>query len=324
MELRQETWRRCVGVARLAPSKHNSQPWWFCLTPGGLELHADGARAMPTSDPFGREVMIGCGAALHHLGLALRGEGLDPVTVLFPEGPEQSLVARVSATAGREPTAAELELLTAATERHTNRGPLDGRLLADAVPFLLQQSAERQGAKLHLVTTEGGRRALDDLVTRADRLATRDDAMVAELGAWVRAPGSPADDGVPATSAAPGHSAAYRGVFVQRDFDPRGLTARAGPDDRDEPAVAVLWTDGDRPLDWVTAGSALSDVLLTLTAHLGSASMLNQPVEIPSLRSSVATEFGLRGFPQLILRLGVGRPVSPTPRRSVEDLLTTD
>jgi hypothetical protein len=51
--------------------------------------------------------------------------------------------------------------------------------------------------------------------------------------------------------------------------------------------------------------------------------MVNQPVEIPPLRDTVRHELGIAGWPQAILRIGVGAPVPATPRRPVDDLLVT-
>ena len=59
-----------IETAVRAPSVHNTQPWRFHVGPAGLELHADRSRQLPAVDPFGRELLISCGAALY--GLRLR------------------------------------------------------------------------------------------------------------------------------------------------------------------------------------------------------------------------------------------------------------
>jgi hypothetical protein len=321
-----EMWRRCVDAARLAPSKHNAQPWWFEMTGGGVALHADGARATPASDPEGRELLIGCGAALFNLRLALRGEGRDPLVVLFPEGKGFSVVARVAAGGHRAPSLAEAAMLAAVPARHTTRGALDGQALAADVPFLLQDAAAAEDCALHLVTTPGARGALDRIVAMADRTLARDPGVEAELRAWTRTGGAEAVDGVPASAAGPGAAAAYRARFVERDFDVHGAvpSGRTGSMSTDDPMLAVLWTRGDGPLDWVRAGLALESVLLTVTVAGAAASLLNQPTEIPALRSAVRRELGLDGFPQAILRVGVGvgQAATATPRRPLDDVLT--
>ena len=43
----------------------------------GLELHEDRTRRLPAADPFGRNVVISCGAALHHLQVAAGALGWE-------------------------------------------------------------------------------------------------------------------------------------------------------------------------------------------------------------------------------------------------------
>ncbi|MEO6083892.1 MAG: hypothetical protein ABIQ18_12395 [Umezawaea sp.] len=52
-----------IGAVSLAPSVCNSQPWRFRLLPDWIELHADPDRALPVTDPAGRELRLSCGAA---------------------------------------------------------------------------------------------------------------------------------------------------------------------------------------------------------------------------------------------------------------------
>ena len=51
------------------------------------------------------------------------------------------------------------------------------------------------------------------------------------------------------------------------------------------------------------------------------APFLNQPIEVPAFRSRLAAAVGCSGYPQLLLRLGYGHEVRPTPRRPVYDVV---
>ena len=54
---------------------HNTQPWLWRIGPGTVELHADWTRHLPATDPDRRDVLLSCGAALHHLQVALAARG---------------------------------------------------------------------------------------------------------------------------------------------------------------------------------------------------------------------------------------------------------
>ena len=87
------------------------------------------------------------------------------------------------------------------------------------------------------------------------------------------------------------------------------------------PVLAVLTTDTDTPVAWLSAGQALARVLLLDCARGVSASFLNQPLESDVLRPQFRDTLGLSGFPQILLRLGYGPETKPTPRRDVRDVL---
>ena len=59
--------RLAVRYAVLAPSSHNTQPWRFMIFGSELLLCADRTRSLPNIDPFDRELVISCGAALFNL-----------------------------------------------------------------------------------------------------------------------------------------------------------------------------------------------------------------------------------------------------------------
>ncbi|HVH13914.1 MAG TPA: nitroreductase family protein, partial [Longimicrobium sp.] len=88
-----EQLRHLVGYAVLAPSAHNAQPWRFRVTEHWIELHADRSRALSVSDPDGRELAIGCGAALFFLRLAVRRFGHMDRVQLLPDPTRPDLLA---------------------------------------------------------------------------------------------------------------------------------------------------------------------------------------------------------------------------------------
>jgi len=68
--------RFALQYAALAPSNHNAQPWRFLVNGDAVQILADRTRALPVVDPFDRELLISCGAALFNLRVALSQFGL--------------------------------------------------------------------------------------------------------------------------------------------------------------------------------------------------------------------------------------------------------
>ncbi|MCU1595133.1 MAG: hypothetical protein JWO12_2525 [Frankiales bacterium] len=307
-----------AAVARWAPSKHNTQPWRFVVRETSLELWADPRRMLPETDPHRREMIISCGVALHFVTVAASALGRQVSTAVLPEG-SGGLLARLVEVGSRPVTADCRALLDLIPRRRTDRGPLDGDALPPGVPFLLQSEAAAHGASLRLVTAPGDRATLAGLVARADRLLVQRAAVDRELAGWLREPGDARRDGVP-TSQTRGPAASYRAEFVQRDFSSSRSTPDHDRDGADHPVVGILCTVGDREPDWLTAGGALGAVLLRAAAHGANSSYLNQPVEETAIRHQMRDRLALTGSAQVVLRIGVGGAVGPTPRRDPAEI----
>ena len=74
------TVRAAIGLASRAPSIHNTQPWLCRLSASTLHLYADPTRWLPATDADRRDLIVSCGAMLHHLEVALASLGVE-VTV---------------------------------------------------------------------------------------------------------------------------------------------------------------------------------------------------------------------------------------------------
>lgn len=83
----------------------------------------------------------------------------------------------------------------------------------------------------------------------------------------------------------------------------------------------MLGTFADTRADWFLAGQALEHVLLSACASNLQTSLVNQPIEIPSLRAWLGQILERSDFPQLVIRMGYGVPNITTPRRCVQDVL---
>ncbi len=302
-----------AAVARMAPSKHNTQPWRFVIQGSSLEVWTDSRRMLPETDPHHREMIISCGAAVHLACVSARALGHRPAVTMLPDGAGGCL-ARLVEAGPWEVVERDRDLLAAIATRRTDRGPLDGATLPAGLPFLLQTAAAEEGASLRLVSTQGDRSTLAGLVERADRLLVKRGRADEELAGWLRASGDPRKDGVPADHTL-GVGASYRAEFVQRDFSIRGSRPAHDHAGVDRPLLGVLCTSGDREADWLVAGRALGAVLLCAATAGAHASYLNQPVEESATRSEMRSTLGLTDPAQLVLRLGIGGKVEATRRR---------
>jgi hypothetical protein len=71
---------------------------------------------------------------------------------------------------------------------------------------------------------------------------------------------------------------------------------------------AILYGPGDRRLDWLRAGEALSAAWLTATELEVSVLPLSATIEVPATRETVRNLLNDAGHPFLVLRFGVLDP----------------
>ena len=311
-----------LQYAVLAPSSHNSQPWRFHVHDHVAELYADRTRACRVVDPEDRELIMSCGAALCYLRIVLQHFGYAGLVETFPNPADPDSLARVRLGFKGETSAAESALFHAIQKRHTNRQPFRDELVPTPALRALQAAAQQEGCWLHIVQDEADRYALADLIAEGDRLQWADAAFRRELAIWLHSNHNSRSDGMPGYVFEMNDLLSLAGPLVVRTFD---LGEGQAAKDRDiavySPALVVLGTKNNTPPDWLAAGQAVARVLLQARIENVWASFLNQPIEVPALHPRLKSILRVDGVSQLILRLGFGEDVRPTPRRDMSEVL---
>lgn len=314
-----------VAAATAAPSMHNAQPWrvHYRAADHLLLLRADPERAMPHSDPDGRALHIGCGAALFNLRVATAHADLVADTDLLPDPADPLLLAavRLSAPLPHRPADAELSrLYPAIRQRHTSRHPFADSDLPDEVRAALENAAALEGATLLFPGAWHAETVLD-LVHDAESRDLADPGANEDVLRWTRL-GAEADtavDGVPEYAFGPRKQ---DGRAPVRDFAGRRTVADRGTTTfENTPRLALLSTRGEGPADWLRAGQALERVLLEATLADLATSLTSHALEDRALRPLVRDPASGTGQVHMVLRLGYGPRGPATPRRPVKDVL---
>ncbi|GAA4473958.1 Acg family FMN-binding oxidoreductase [Phytohabitans houttuyneae] len=310
--------RACLEDAVAAPSVHNTQPWRFRVCGGTIEVFADRGRRLDVLDPNGRELYISLGAAVFNLRAAMLARGRVPVLRLLPEPSEPDLVARVTVGPATRPPATAIMLADAIPRRHTNRQPFTDIPVPEEALTDLTVAADTERARL-VITDPAARDAVLDVVRIAEQRRRHDPAYWRELSEWTR-PGVERRDGVPPEAFGPWDALE---VVPIRDFSVVRPARRRKPVPFERaPTIAVLYTRGDTPDEWLRGGQALQRVLLTATVRGLASTIMTQPVEVPHLRALL--QDASDGYAaQAVLRFGYGPFSAASARRPLEEVLVT-
>jgi Putative TM nitroreductase len=320
-----------LKYAILAPSGHNTQPWLFKIVDDNMiELYADRTRALAVVDPDDRELTISCGAALSHLQIAIRHFGYAYDVRLFPNSSNNDLLAQIIIHERNKPIKEENLLFEAITKRRTNRLNFEDRELQQSLLSRLQSIVTEQREEegritrvwLHIAKHDE-KNSLADIVAEGDRIQMSDKRFRRELASWIHSNRSHSKDGMPGYAFGYSDVMSYMGPFVIRTFDiGKGQAAKDRQLAVGSPVLAILGTESDKAMDWLEAGMALSRMLLLAISENVWCSFLDQPLEVPELRRNVQEVLKeKKGFPQLLIRMGYGQNIKPTPRREVDEVI---
>jgi nitroreductase len=313
------TLRSAVFLATRAPSVHNTQPWRWSIDAESVHLFADWTRQVPVTDPDGRDLVVSCGAALHHLRIALAASGWHSTVHRVPDLAEPHHLAAVELRP-HVPTDRDVALASTISRRRTDRR----RMSSWPVPVdhlaTIAGRARHEGAICVAITDPGPRFHLAGAVAQA-AVVQGDDHDYATETALLAGRGNGADEGVPALSH---HS---RGEPVPRRASLGTPARQAGKRYGQQAEYLVIGTSGDDVLSRLRAGEATSAALLGAT-ELGLATCtLSRPMELADTRRVLRDDV-LAGaaVPQLVVRVGwapAGAGQLPrTPRRDVDRIIT--
>ncbi len=314
-----DTLHAALYVACRAPSLHNSQPWRWQLAAHSVHLRADPTRILPATDPTGRQMVISCGAALHHARVAFAALGWHPIVHRLPNPTDPDHLASIEFEHTNPIRARDVTLAAAAVRRRTDRRPFLPSDLPGLTTSRLASVAHTEGAELLILPPM----MVPELLMTSWSPDPTDNTGYWAQPRWTVTPNS-------TTLLTP---VAAQRAHMARDFQASGGTLTSPPHTPDGATLTVLHTADDDRRSWLQTGEALAAVMLEATAAGLATSTLTHPTEIKDTRAALEqaiTSLNVHsghvhsGHAQALIRIGhVPSPLPGprTPRRPHTDVL---
>jgi nitroreductase len=308
-----------VGSACRAPSLHNSQPWQWVFSDGQLRLFLDPSRVMDT-DQSAREALIGCGAALDHLRVAMAAAGWRAHVDRFPNSDNPNHLASIDFSPIEYMTERDRLRASAIWQRRTDRLPFSAPTDWNSFEPLMSSSVD--GSAVHVdIISDDMRPRLLEAAQMAESLRMYDSSYHDELRWWT-APFEESE-GIPHSSLV--SAAESDRVGVGRVFPVINRPERRPEISEDQSMILVLSTDHADRADALAVGEALSATLLECTMAGFATCPVTHLTELEDTRDLIRSLMDRDAVPQVLVRVGVV-PVSekaprPTPRRPLSEVL---
>jgi hypothetical protein len=342
-EAQTDTRRFMLAHALLAPNPHNRQPWIADLRePGLIHLICDGERLLPETDPFGRQILIGCGAFIELAVIAAAQRGVTVQVRMLPDGAPAATAlpqgTRVATLALGAPGSASADPLhPQIMRRHTNKSAYDNaRALPEGLVAAWQTTARAFGIQAGVITGDAAMAPIRRITREAYEIEAVTPATWLESARLMRiGPEAIAThrDGISLNS--PMVRALHAvGLFDPMEVPQRGKSTLQRVMDRWAPfetGSGYLWlgSSGNDRATQVASGRAYVRMHLQATAAGADMHPLSQALqEFPEMRGPYAAIHRAVGLDprtstlQMLSRVGVAAaPDNPSPRRDLGTLI---
>jgi hypothetical protein len=324
-----------VRAAIVAANAHNTQPWFFRVTPSRIEVVADTSRNIGTVDPMLREMHIGIGCALENLACAAPVHGYACKLSLH-ENDSSVAIADLAPTAP-----SKSPFFDAIGNRHTNRGAYDtARPIGADTLSALQNLIDDQQVKIIWFSSEPERTRFGGLVVAATEAFIADPDQSRDSARWLRNGSREIEahrDGITvyAQGLSPLMLLAARIVPLSRKTaDTYWLAATRDKHVATASAFGMLMVQQPRSnVCRMKVGRMWQRMHLWASIHGIAMHPLNQPIERaereqtaqlqPRFGNALAAMIGDPGWhPLMAFRIGYPTmPAGVSPRRNVHDVL---
>lgn len=330
--------RRALSYALLAPNPHNQQSWIADLSvPETITLFVDPTRLLPMTDPYSRQIMVGCGCFLETLVLAAGLEGWKAEVELGTGG--DAIVAGTAPFAiirfapGAKDDAGGLG--PAILRRRSAKVDFDGQALSEAHGAGLLAAVLPRSGRVELTSAPERVGALRELGKAAMRTEVDVDRTFEETVKLMRIG---ADEIAQHRDGLSFHGPFFWWakrlglVSYEAQMDPTSTSrdmARSFLDSQAASTATFGWlvTEGnDRPAQ-IRAGRTYARLNLAAARDGFAMAPWSQALqEFPEMKPHydamrAALEAGAGETVQMFFRLGYAAPPEPTPRRAVDAII---
>ena len=322
-----ESVRQILGLASLAPSGHNTQPWRVRMLSGqDMIIQADENRTLPCVDPDRRELLLSIGAFVENAVIAAQAAGYSSEVRVIASAPDDRNVVRL--TLHRDtPRSYPLHVLK--TRRTVKHGLRPEKLSAGDITAL----TEATGGGLYYFPTAGNHATcIAEAALATFRRQTERDDSQHELVRWIRLSNKDAlrmRDGLTTEGM---EITGLKGWFVRRFVSPDNFLKPAYRRQsidmtadlvKEGAGWMVLTSSGESVADLIETGRRFERLALLACQRNIAIHPMTQILEEPYGREQIVGNHS-RGFtPQFILRVGYldRYPAPVSLRRPVSDFV---
>jgi hypothetical protein len=320
--------REILFLASLAPSGHNTQPWFVkYIEPYHWIIGNDKSKWLPAVDPSQRETMLSIGAFLQNLEYAAGNWGyVCQFDVLATSNQDENIV---DVKLIKSTTSTRFDIQQIKQRRTVRSDYLNDVLNKEDVGFLIN---EEPGFHHYLSNTEKEFQWLNEQTIEANRIQSYRDAAQSELANWIRFSSKDAAQHLDGLTLASMEVAGVPGWYLRNFYGKKDVLKKSFREQSIDKVVKqvsqsagwLLITSKDNSAATLLAtGKRLQRLLLKIRERNIAIHPMTQILEEPSTKQKVNPSIGISDTIQFILRTGYVKnyPQPVSLRRPVDSFL---
>ncbi len=312
--------RKILEYTAIAPSSHNTQPWFVSVKNSTILIGADFDRALKHSDPDNRELYISIGAALQNTLYAAEALGFEFDLNYFPEK-NKEIVAKVEVkpTGKKSENTNRLELMS---NRHSNRNFYYDRNIPKEIIDKWQNLVKDLGVSVNVVRDKKRKELIGKEVEIATKEAMANPNFRDELSRWIRHNLTKSHDGMPGYGMNIPTIPSLFSSFIIKKFNVGTMQAKTENRWIVKSPVVVILSGSEKPQNLVKTGQAYERIILDATSKNIKSATLTAAIEIGNHYKNLKKIIDITERPLVMFRLGYCDKIpKPTPKRTVEEIL---
>jgi hypothetical protein len=294
--------------ASLAPSGHNSQPWFVKRT-ARFEwvVGADPARRLPAVDPENRELLLSLGAFVENLSLAAGVYGYELQVKILAAKPTEEQILRVFL---KREKVREYPLTRIAARRTVRKGFKPAEIRKNDIAKL---EKPLEGNFFYFPRGSEHAKCLSEWAVESFRDQTNRDGAQRELASWIRFGDREAEKFRDGLTPEGMEITGISGWWVRKFYGPKDVLQegfrRRGIDETARLAGegggwAIVTGSGETVADLIETGRRFERMFLLARELKIAIHPMTQMLEEEKWRNEIGKQHGPKMVPQFVLRVG--------------------
>jgi len=315
--------RFLVNFALLAPSSHNTQPWWFKVDNDSIKVFRNLGRRLPVADSNDRQHYLSIGCCIENIVIAADYYGYDTKVVYRDKTKKEEHVATIFLTYTGSVLRSKDHLIYNILLRKTNRGkynpaPLPLELIKDL------STLSNVGSRLSIINVPSKIEELADITVAASVASMESREFRYELSHHLKHNLTKEKTGMPGFSLEIPTLISFILPILIRSFNLEKIIRDSNKRlfVKNTPALGIITTHSDKVENWLDAGRMFQHTSLILNAKGISTAPWGAPIQIGDFYKKIQLVIDTSERPQFLFRVGIPLKQSRfSPRFNLADVI---